>query len=107
MFQYAATNDIIVIVPQAKIDIFPNSGECFDAIGKYQWDLGSTKVHPQYRALKRMFDRVAAPHGSVTTDLNANNLNEKTLAEIQANEYVWWTIESWPQILTFKLFFGF
>lgn len=89
VFQHASTNNMVVIVPQARISAWPNDGECWDGVGMYQWDLSHTKINPQYRALKRMFDRVASAHGSVQTDYNANNIYTMTSDEL-ANKYSEW-----------------
>lgn len=59
--------------------------------------MSHTKINPQYRALKRMFDRVAAPHGSVATDYDAGNLNTMTADQFVAKQYEWFFREfaSW------------
>lgn len=105
---YAAANNIIMIFPQAKQDLFFLVGECFDFQGKIHWDLSYTKESPQMRALKRMFDRVSARHGSVKTDLDANNINTYYGNKL-SNMKIWWTLNEIPVFISHrisKLFVG-
>lgn len=99
---YAAANDIIMIFPQARQDPLYQVGECFDFQGKIHWDLSYTKESPQMRALKRMFDRVTADHGSVTTDLTKGNVNA-----FQGNQLAWrkawWVIVELPTIINYRI----
>lgn len=63
--QYAAANDIIVLMPQAKYDFFVNPNECFDYYG-YTNGWGDdnsyrTKDGRQPKAIKAMLDRLVEP----------------------------------------------
>lgn len=63
-FEYAASNNIIVIMPQVKFDFFINPTECFDYVNYASWwsdTAFATKNGIQPKALKNMLDRLTEP----------------------------------------------
>lgn len=63
--EYAAANDIILLMPQAKFDLMQNTFECFDYSGYVQWEekkgVFAQKKSAQMQILKGMLDRVLEP----------------------------------------------
>lgn len=72
--QYASSNDMIVIIPQAKFDIFRNPAPCLDFIG-LTGEEGSwiTNQGIQMKAFKGMIDRVIEPRDD-SFDYQAGNV---------------------------------
>ena len=74
--EYAVTNDIILILPQAKFDLISNSGECFDYYNYGSWwdeNAYLTKNGIQPKALKAMLDRLMQPLDT-TFDYQSKNI---------------------------------
>ena len=78
---YAASNDIIVLMPQAKFSLFTNIDECFDFNNHLSGQDRETdrtfisKNGRQVKALKAMLDRVIEPR-SETYDYTGANILE-------------------------------
>lgn len=107
--EYAAANDIILLLPQAKFNLLGNPFECFDYYGYVQWwDRDNltyvTKKGAQMQALKGMLDRTLSPldedyvYGSKNIGLY--------------NDFEYWMFDTWrwmriwPELLNLG-WFGF
>ena len=79
--QYAATNNIILLMPQAEVTYFPANGyPCFKSgyilDDEADRDTYLTNTGIQGKAFKAMIERVLEDQDSATYDYNAGNINE-------------------------------
>lgn len=74
--QYAASNDIIMIFPQAR-SILLSPSPCFDFSGytTIETDKHLTTENPQLKAMKAMIERVLEPRDSEEYNYTAANIN--------------------------------
>ena len=92
LVQYAASNDIIVIFPQAENSIYPfNIAPCLASryvLGEADEKAFLTKEGAQPAAMKRMLDRLIAPRDDATYDIDGSNILQYGFFEDAIEE--WW-----------------
>lgn len=112
LLQYAITNDIIIIFPQAEFSLYwGNFMPCFASNLVFQdtedEDKYLTNQAVQYKALKGMLDRGIEARDSESYDYNAGNLITNGFFATLVED--WWIYTwNWPDIwgrgLIFSLF---
>ena len=92
---YAASNDIILVMPQAEWSLF-NPFECFDTFNyDTWWDAKKymTKNGTQMKALKAMLDRVTEPRSA---DVNYGSKNI-----LELDDFNFFMFDAWRQFWAF------